>query len=309
MKSLSLIGMSKNSGKTTVLNALLEFYSKRGIKLALSSVGRDGEDEDILTSTGKPKIFVDEGTLFATVSSLLPLCDITKEILSVPGINTPLGEVIIMRARSGGYIQLAGPSVNSQTSNVCSILESFGADIILVDGAISRKTFSSPSITDATILCTGAALSANMNRVIDDTVHVHDLLKSPKIDSELRQKSEGSSLALIRDDGSCEGFEQAALTDSLAEDIIKRGVQNSIIIADDASKFLIRRDTVNKLKFRNNSLMVRNSIKLLAVTINPVSGSSYEFDSKLFKKALKQYIDTPVINVMERREELYDLLG
>ena len=308
MSSLSLIGMSKNSGKTTVLNALLRYYSSSGIILGLTSIGRDGEDRDILTHTDKPKIFVDEGTIFATAVSLLARCDVTKEILMTTGINTPLGEVIILRARTGGYVQLSGPSINTQVERTCRTLREYGAHTVIVDGAFSRKTSASPAVTEKTILCTGAALNPNMSRVIEETHHVHDLLKSEKISAELAEITAGFPLAIVNEDGTCTGFEQAALTDALAVELIKQGARNAIIVAEDASKFLFNLETHQKLRLRKIKTMVRCSTALIAVTINPVSYQGYEFDADEFKNALAALVGTPVINVMKEGDALYDLL-
>ena len=308
MRSLSLIGMSKNSGKTTVLNTLLRHYSLSGITLGLTSIGRDGEDRDILTHSNKPKIFVDEGAIFATTVSLLSLCDVTKEILRTTGINTPLGEVIILRARTGGYVQLSGPSINTQVEQICRILCEYGAQTVIVDGAFSRKTSASPAVTEKTILCTGAALSRSMNRVIEETQHVHDLLNSEKISGEFAGITAGFPLALVNEDGTCTGFERAAMTDTLAEELIKQGVRNAAIIAGDASKFLFSLETHQKLRMRKIKTMVRSSTALVAVTINPVSAHGYEFDADEFKGTLAGLITTPVINVMNEGDALYDLL-
>ena len=306
MRSLSLIGMSKNSGKTTVLNALLKFYSRQGLVMGLTSIGRDGEDKDVLTQTDKPEIYVNEGTIIAT--SLFGLCDITREILKTTGINTPLGEVIIMRAKSDGYVQLSGPSINVQLVQMIQALYGFGAQTVIVDGAFSRKTLASPAVTDHTILCTGAALSPDMSRVIEETVHVHELLKSEKISDELKKLTEGHPLALVKFGQTYKSFEQAALTDLLVNDLVRQGEKDAIIVAEDASKFLINMETHRKLLLRNIKLMVRYNTNLTAVTINPVSPFGYEFDAGEFRKVLTGTIGTPVINVMEEEDALYDLL-
>ena len=109
-KTMSIVGMCKNAGKTTMLNWLLTGGHLRGT-LGLTSIGRDGESTDVVTGTEKPGIFVREGTLIATAKDMLRLGDVTKEILMTTGIPTPLGEVVILRARSAGYVQLAGPSI------------------------------------------------------------------------------------------------------------------------------------------------------------------------------------------------------
>ena len=74
--SVSLLGMCKNAGKTTTLNRLTGGIRRAGKTLAVTSIGRDGESTDVVTGTEKPGIFVYAGTLFATSTDLLRLCDV-----------------------------------------------------------------------------------------------------------------------------------------------------------------------------------------------------------------------------------------
>ena len=57
VQSMSIVGMCKNAGKTTMLNWLLAHTGRRQI-LGLTSIGRDGESTDVVTGTEKPSIFV-----------------------------------------------------------------------------------------------------------------------------------------------------------------------------------------------------------------------------------------------------------
>ena len=72
---LSLIGLSKNVGKTTTTNHLLEtlvgekYY--RSDELALTSLGLDGEATDALTGLPKPRYVPQAGLLVATTAELL----------------------------------------------------------------------------------------------------------------------------------------------------------------------------------------------------------------------------------------------
>lgn len=117
-RSLSIIGMCKNAGKTTVLNRILSEMQETGKTLGLTSIGRDGESVDVVTQTHKPGIYVREGTLIATAVEMLKYCDISREIVETTGFPTPLGEVVLVRARSDGNVQLAGPSITAQLAKL-----------------------------------------------------------------------------------------------------------------------------------------------------------------------------------------------
>ena len=171
VRTMSIVGMCKNAGKTTMLNWLLEQGRLQGT-LGLTSIGRDGESTDVVTGTEKPGIFVREGTLIATAQDMLRLGDITKEILMTTGIPTPLGEVVIVRARSAGYVQLAGPSITTQLKAVSHALFDLGADLSIIDGALGRKSLGARAVAEGVILCTGASYDMNMDKVVADTAHI-----------------------------------------------------------------------------------------------------------------------------------------
>ncbi len=181
--SLSMIGMCKNAGKTTVFNHLIRELEVDDEILALTSIGRDGEARDVVTGTKKPGISVREGMLFATAQQILPHCDVTKEILALPGMDTPLGQVVVLRAMSDGNVQLAGPSMNEQLTVLSRIFRQFGASRVLIDGAAGRKTLCSREVAEATVLCTGASYHRDVRVVVDDTAYFAEILSLGVVDN------------------------------------------------------------------------------------------------------------------------------
>ena len=55
-KTISIVGMAKNVGKTTALNYLIEEAEDESIRLGITSTGRDGETTDLVTNTDKPRV-------------------------------------------------------------------------------------------------------------------------------------------------------------------------------------------------------------------------------------------------------------
>ena len=76
VQSMSIVGMCKNAGKTTVLNKLIAELNESRVRLGLTSIGRDGESTDLVTRTAKPGIYVYEGTLVATAVDMFRLSDL-----------------------------------------------------------------------------------------------------------------------------------------------------------------------------------------------------------------------------------------
>jgi len=293
VKTMSIVGMCKNAGKTTVLNWLLRQETDR--VLGLTSIGRDGESTDVVTGTERPSIFVRRGTMIATAHEMLRLGDVTKEILYTTGIPTPLGEVVIMRALSDGYVQLAGPSITAQLKEVSRIFFELGADQSIIDGALGRKSLGARAVAEGVILCTGASYNMSMEKVVEDTVHIYRLMNLPKAESI---PAEGALEQSLKENG--EAYVTGALTDTMIVPLLKSGVlRGGRIVVADPSKVMLTADTLDKLVIRDVALQTAQAARTLCVTINPISAYGWKFDKDRFMALMSEAVDAPVINVKE----------
>lgn len=294
VKTMSIVGMCKNAGKTTMLNWMLSNMDNR--ILGLTSIGRDGESTDVVTGTEKPGIFVQEGTLIATASDMLRLGDVTKEILMTTGIPTPLGEVVIMRARSAGHVQLAGPSITTQLQEVSRAFFELGAEQSIIDGALGRKSLGARTVAEGVVLCTGASYHMSMEKVVADTAYIYRLMNIPKAENI---PAIGESLEVdFKANG--EAFIGGALTDTMVLPLLKSGVlRKGRLVVRDPSKILLTPDTLDKLEVREVKLQTEQAAKTLCVTVNPFSAYGWHFDKDVFMAKMKEAIDAPVINVRE----------
>ena len=296
VQSMSIVGMCKNAGKTTMLNWLLSHTGRQQI-LGLTSIGRDGESTDVVTGTEKPSIFVPAGTLIATAKDMIRLGDVTKEILVTTGIPTPLGEVIILRARSDGYVQLAGPSITTQLREVSRIFFELGATQSIIDGALGRKSLGARNVADGIVLCTGASYHMNMDKVIEDTANFCRLMDLPKAETLPPEAAEGLENCL-KEHG--EAYIPGALTDTMVIPLLRSvRLRKSRLVVADPSKVLLKPDTLDKLAVREVALQTRDAARTLCVTVNPVSAYGWKFDKDVFIDRMRQSVKVPVINVKE----------
>lgn len=329
-RSISMIGMCKNAGKTTVLNHIIRKMTEAGVTLGLTSIGRDGESTDLVTGTQKPGIYVGEGTLVATASDLvLRNCDITREILETTGISTPMGDVVVFRARSDGAVQLAGPSMTTQLAGLRELLFQFGAQKVLIDGALSRKTLCSRKVTEATVLCTGASYHKNLKEVVRDTAYQCLILKLPVIRNDSVREyaqslknfrgtvlfgqepynlppdmSVGDALRSPKAQGTHTVFFGGALTEFLIKPLLMSNLplHGMTFLVWDSSKILLKQETYEKLVRRGISLQVLDDVNLVAVTVNPFSAYGFHFPKDAFLDAMADAVQLPVIDVMESTE-------
>lgn len=177
--SLSLIGLSKNVGKTTVTNHLLEtLISEKHYcsdELALTSLGLDGENTDALTGLPKPRYVPQAGLLVATTSELLQQAESegakVERLRQLPG-RTALGPVILARILRPGRVIIAGPTLLRDLRVAMDQFRTLGAELSIIDGAINRLGAAAPNVTDACILCTGASAAASPELVARRTADV-----------------------------------------------------------------------------------------------------------------------------------------
>lgn len=285
-KVVSVIGLVKNAGKTTCLNALLsEIYEGgRFAHPAITSVGRDGESTDVVTGTYKPGIFLREGTLVATAEGLLTYGDFTKEFLLSTGVSTPLGEVFVLKARSGGAVQLGGPSMTEQLKVLNRQFFDLGADCVLIDGAAGRRSLGAATVADGAVLCSGASLDRSMEKVAEETAFIAGLMGLPLYEGEAEEAV----------------FLPGAVTDSVLTELLKQGkaLAGKSLVADDPSKLLFSSQNYAKIARLGARMCLLARPKLLAVAVNPVSARGWRFEKELFRQAVASRVDVPVVDVM-----------
>jgi len=187
LQSLAIIGLSKNAGKTTCLNHIAAAWkdSAKSRPLALTSIGRDGESEDILSGYEKPRIYIPKGTLIASAQGALQNSDALLEILELSKIRTALGEVIVCRALSDGYVELAGPSVSEDIGIIENLMRQHEPKcLFIIDGALSRRSQAGSGMSEAAILCVSAESSADPEALADLTNFALNLLQMRALPQE-----------------------------------------------------------------------------------------------------------------------------
>ncbi|WP_423363697.1 hypothetical protein [Mycoplasma sp. P36-A1] len=304
LNSIAIIGLSKNAGKTTTMNAILKLLNYE--KVALTSIGYDGEDNDLVFNTHKPNIFIKKGMLIATAKKCVLESTIQFKILETTGFNTPLGEIIIVEALEDGLVKLAGPSYNAQLKEVIKLLKSFKDSLVIVDGALNRKTFSDPSVCDGTILCSGMNIANNINEVVAITSYtlknlqtkkleanneIFDLKSKPLVifDKELNQNElkvkttiNADALLLKQLNKSAKYlFVNGPLTDKLAQAIIRHrnNLDNITIVLNNATNNFIKEKSAEQLALAKIKVRVLHEINVVAVAMNPNS-LHMQYDSK-----------------------------
>lgn len=324
-KSISIVGMAKNAGKTTALNYLIEEAMEEGLVLGVTSTGRDGEGTDVVTGTDKPRVFLDTGTIVSVPTQLYELADAGLEIVKMTDYGSSLGQIMLCRVVDSGYVQIAGPVINANHMEMCEEMLRLGAQLVLIDGAIDRKTIAAPGTSDAIILSTGAVLSRKMSRVIEETAHTVTLYRLPRLeDGQVKRilaEADNEQILLIRDgkpvalnrstglgagrfldaeidDKVTHVYVPGAFTHSVVADIDPKKLRHITFVLKDPTKIFIGTMMWNQFKKKGLNIQVLENINVAAVTVNPTSPSGYAFDHEELVNAMQKAIpDIPVIDV------------
>lgn len=329
-KTVSIVGMSKNSGKTVTLNHLISEAIYNDIPIGITSIGRDGESDDVVTETDKPRIYVEVGTYIATARELLSLGDANIEILRVTNYRTPMGEIIIGRVRTAGYVQIAGPKLLSETRETSELMLQLGAEFVIIDGALDRVSSADPKISEATILATGAVISRDMNKTIEETLHVVNLFGLPAVEDNkdrelIRQIMENDEIAVIDKDGKADiiplrtalnagsvigehlskDSKYIVISGSLVKNTIRDLTRTTLdyknveIVVSDGTKIFIEPRDWLKFKRQGVKVSVLDKINLIGITINPYAPQGYYFQPEEYLKTMRSYIDSvPVVDLV-----------
>ena len=250
---------------------------------------------------------------------------ISREILDTTGMPTPMGEVIILRACSDGFVQLAGPSMTAQLARLKKRMFELGAAKVIIDGALSRKSLAMPAVSDAAILCSGASYSPDIRKTVEDTCFSAELMMLPQTERteyvhQCKQKygvffgsgthggeqtefSEISRAAeLVRKGGAEAVLMRGGVPDSAANALIAAGraLNGLEIICEDGSRLLLSHKNYEKLVRAGARFTVMNKTRLLAVTVNPFSAKGSHYNKTEFYDAMCSGLGgrVPVLDVV-----------
>lgn len=306
-RSVSIVGLAKNAGKTECLNYIIKRLPLDYFNVAVTSIGIDGETTDQVTSTAKPEITVREGMFFATSEKHFrqkrPLC----ELYAVSEESTALGRVVTAKALTEGKVLLSGPSSAAALKRWMRSLNEFGMDLILIDGALSRLSTASPAVSEAMVLATGAAYSANLKELVNKTAYVVELIGLPLWAGEeptLRVSSFSPlDSATLRDHTVIEV--EGALTDRLLQ-AVKNDLGNGEkdLVVGDFTKVFASQELYRAFVRRGGRISVRMKSSLLAVCVNPVAPNGIVLDSERLCTTLSERIGLPVYDIVKNDYEV-----
>jgi hypothetical protein len=334
---LAMVGLAKNTGKTEALGALLRELQAQGTRVGVTSVGRDGEEHDVIDARiDKPRVQLVAGSLVATTDSLLSASGIPHERLEQTDVRTPLGRVVVARLRGAGAIEVAGPSGSADVRMVSDAMLAHGAQRVLIDGAVDRRAASSPDVADGLVMSTGAVLGQDVEDVVAQTRDAVDLVRLATLgtggeEAGVRAIAEAAdATTLVGADGNtavelaprfalraeAEQIAQAlddnadarwvvvagALPDRFLDDLAQaahRRRRELTVVAADSTRVFLNKRGPEWYRRQGIALQVLTPIDLRAITVNPLAPQSHRLDSHDLRAALSEAVEgVAVVDVL-----------
>jgi hypothetical protein len=327
IESLAIVGLAKNVGKTTVLNALIAEARSCGIPIGLLSIGVDGEERDAWSGRPKPPIRVPGGTWVATAGACLDPYGGDWEVVESTPVHSLLGNIYLARSTGSTQVKLAGVTSAEGVRTVLRRFQDHRVPLTLVDGAYDRKTSASPLITQGAVLVVGASIGRTLPAVVkkaEETVRIFTLpvaengLERNAVEMALREKvlvgvGDGelhplpfSSLLVDRRAWQAHLAKEeraglalpGALTDHVLRQLIAAGRPFTLLLSDPTRCFATL-PTIRHWYRIGGQIRYLHVIRLLAIAVNPVSPEGFSFDPAEMKARVQEVTgEIPVVDVV-----------
>ena len=322
-KSMSIVGLEKNTGKTECLNYILKRLEHSGKQLAITSIGIDGESVDQVSLTQKPEIELYENLIFVTSEKHYREKQLDAEIMAVSGRSTSLGRLVTARAKGKGKVIFSGPPDSGWLRQTISDMQQFGVNTTIVDGALSRLSLGSPAVTESMILATGAAVSANMHTLVRKTKFVYGLMQIEAFQSPVNEKLLALDSGIFAIDknwnitslgipsvfllekyrdklfGSGEMlYVTGAVSDSLLNFLrVQKNISEITLIVRDFTRMFVTPESYRAFVNKGGRIKVLLHNKLIAICVNPVSPEGFVLDSHKLCDNMSESLGIPVYDV------------
>lgn len=314
----AVVGTVKNAGKTVALNALVAEAGAAGMRIGITSSGRDGEGADAVFGHKKPPIRLPAGTMVLTYDGLAGSSAPAITSLKVLDTHPVYGRLILAEMKKAGEIVLAGPVTRQRMSAGLEMLARAGADLVLVDGSIDRRGFIDSGIIKSIILSTGMALGSCPEEVALKTAFHVEIFRLPLWKGDLPGCNAcrldgvwvplGAGTTMLGDEERLAGaipgearalFIRGALTDRLLQALGREKKFLPIVLKNPCALFC-GREAYLSYRRGGGEIKVEKRPEILAVTTNPWGHGGLRDPWDLAMAVKKALPDLPVVDVVQK---------
>ena len=310
----AIMGISKNAGKTTFLNWLVEKYVQT--TLGIITTGRDGEDFDLVGGHTKPKVKVPTGSFYSTGEKVIIRQANSLEVISKLPYVAGGQRLWLVRALEDIYSEIIGPATASDQIELAKFIISQGAKHVFIDGSLDRKSVALSPDVDAILLVAGAT-AGNLEFLNQEIARLSLLSEIPQTNITLTNPEKISYKIAgeihISDYSSVLNQERNILSLPRIPEaewvyFPKAFTARNLEILGSAlqkPKFIFRHPlhlqlTYEQLSHIASKISVMNKIKIDAIALNSYSVKGNHLDCEVLRAEIRQgFPRIPVIDISE----------
>jgi len=321
---IAVVGLSKNVGKTTLLNWLIKNLAekKHSATFGIITTGRDGETLDLVGGHAKPQVFVPAGTFFSTLPQVIQKDATSLEVIKKLPFQAGGERLWLVQARRNLHSEIVGPATASQQIFLAKEILRLGAGQVFIDGSLDRKSIALSSEIDALIVVAGAE-AGTLSELKTELTKLQMLAKLPRcknalphlqnisycVDKKIQTTAlksilhqEAALLALPRITEAAWIYFPTAFTERNYEKIASV-LGNSRFIFAHPLHIQLSAAQLEKIFVQT---AVLNKIKIDAIALNSYSAKGNHLDSELLRTEIRQHFpQLPIIDVTEIMEQTF----
>ncbi|HEY1866956.1 MAG TPA: hypothetical protein VGG70_01590 [Candidatus Cybelea sp.] len=265
-RSIFVVGIGRDVGKTTALRAIYRAACDTRTPIGLASCG--------IAASRKPRLWLQPKTVFVTARDALPRTP-AAEIVRLSSLRTAGSGLLYGRVAASGFYELAGPPTAAGVREVVDELRAL-SEIVLIDGAVDRVA-ALAGADGAIVVACGAAAAKSMPEAVDEIASLVARLRIPRYDS---------SEPAIHLDG--------ALTASAAAAFIAARERRAIVVRDPTQIALAGKAGSRALA--QLRVRCRRPLRVVAATVASIAPER-SFEPRAFARAVADATDLPTFDV------------
>jgi len=315
----AIAGISKNCGKTSLLNYLLAHQNKTPV--GVLTTGRDGEEKDMVFGNPKPAVILPKGTLFTATAEVAAKLGSAIEVLEKLPFNAANKIILLLKALREIATEIVGPADVSAQIQVAELMQAEGAEIVLIDGSLDRKSIALHPKVKSVFLVTGSSfgtldkITAELTRLdwlaqipvfqdkdlksLQDNISVYRKGSWQRTDQSSLLDNEQEIVTLITDAEISKIYLPGAVTDTVFN-VLKPALRN-------ISEIIVRHPLHLHLNKTNLALLINSHrlsclapLKILGIAVNSWSVTGNHLDSKILRNTVREMFPSmPVIDIYE----------
>jgi hypothetical protein len=151
----AITGICKNAGKTSLLNHIIPYFT--GKALGIMTTGRDGEATDAVSGNQKPGVQLPAEVLFTTVSPVLEALGSALQIIDKLPYQAGTQPLWLAKTLREAEVEIRGAATVSAQTEIAHLMQQAGAEVVLIDGSIDRKSIALSSEIKGLFLVAGSS--------------------------------------------------------------------------------------------------------------------------------------------------------